>query len=72
MLRIKFHAIRKVVILLDSLDMLNMMQYYIDTLNSEIGIVDRETELFISGMQYITDLMKEQETMINKEGGILQ
>ena len=52
--------------------MLNMMQYYIDTLNSEIGIVDRETELFISGMQYITDLMKEQETMINKEGGILQ
>jgi len=60
------------VILLDSLDMLNMMQYYIDTLNSEIGIVDRETELFISGMQYITDLMKEQETMINKEGGILQ
>ena len=58
--------------LLDSLDMLNMMQYYIDTLNSEIENADRETELFISGMQYITDLMREQEAMISVEETVLQ
>lgn len=56
----------------DAKYMVDLMQYYIDVIKSNMPYMDRESEVFVDGMQYITDLMREQAEMINLDSGIIQ
>lgn len=50
--------------------MLNSIQYYINTIDIQIPVKDRDTTMFIAGMQYVKDVVNDNKDMFFEENKI--